>query len=724
MRRINRQHLKLSLVLGLMGLLANLIPIPLFGNVQLIFGNIVVVITAILLGPWFALLTATLCAIGLFITWGSWHVFILFGLEAIWLGYARRKDIYALYADIGYWLLIGMPLFYAYILLFSSQPESHISFVTLKQGVNGLIYAALGSMLVTIFSSFWNLKGKVKDQKRRTFNAQLTYSFTLVLTISLLGSTLIFNHQVIEKQQVRLDETLQSSATNLGLNTEVFIETHKKAIDNAARWLSLSQADIQSWQNRLSKLHQSYPGFITMLVTDADAKIIAASPFSRLNRDKENTDNLTVKDRHYFQEAFFNQITYVSPVFLGRGFGKDPIVAVSAPIYQNDNASQPTGIIEGSLNLKTFADIDKKSTGTHHQSMIIVDENYRVIYASAALNLAPLSQFTWVESGKKYKTSLDMLNLHDIDNPNPEFVYSSYTLNNNWQLYVVQPFAPLLKTVETQYLTTFAILIFSLIITVVLTRAISQRLTTPLTALANKFAEKGYQDPASYNIDQESPREFLTLYQSIRQSKQQLIRHQLELEEKVAIRTFELEKANDKLQSLVEKDELTDLYNRRYAEAKFRSIQEFCHRSDEAMALAILDIDNFKTINDTYGHQGGDECLRIIAKSMKQFFKRDTDVTARYGGEEFLIILPLCNVLMIEDHLNEFRCKIRALEIVNPHDDRPITMTVSIGAIVTNATFSESLETWFKEADLNLYKAKNQGRDRVIVSIPGSRQLS
>ncbi len=718
MFKFNRQHLTISLTLGLMGLLANLYPIPLFGNVQLILGNIVIVISAILLGPWFALLTAVLCAIGLFIAWGSWHVFILFSLEAIWLGYARRKDIYALYADIGYWLLIGMPIFYAYIILFSKQPESHISFITLKQGINGLIYAALGSLIVTLFSSLWTLEGKVKDQKRRTFNAQLTYSFTLVLTISLLGSTLIFNHKMIEKQQVELQQSLQDSAMHLGLATEVFIDTHKKAIDNASRWLSLSQTNTQNWQNRLSKLHQSYPGFITMLVADADGKIVSASPFSRLNSNKEAPDNLSVKDRHYFQEAFFNQTTYVSPVFLGRGFGSDPIVAVSAPIYQSDNANQPIGIIEGSLNLKTFADIDKNSTGHHQHSMVIVDENHRVIYASSPLSLAPLLPFTWAESGKKYKTSLNMLNLHDIDNPNPEFVYASYTLNNNWQLYVVHPFAPLLKTVETQYLTTFAILMLSLIITIVLTRVISQRLTTPLSILANKFAQKGYQDASDYNIDEESPREFLTLFQSLRQSKQQLISHQLELEEKVAIRTYELEKVNKKLQSLAERDELTGLYNRRYAAEKFRITQEFCHRSDEAMAFAILDIDNFKDINDNYGHQGGDECLRVIAKKMKQFFKRDTDVVARYGGEEFLLILPMCNVLMIEEHLNEFRHMISQLQIDNPQDNARMTMTVSIGAMVSNASYSESLETWLKEADLNLYKAKNQGRDRVIISIP------
>ncbi|MCL1064845.1 diguanylate cyclase [Shewanella benthica] len=719
MFQINRQHFKFSLFLGLFGLIANLYPIPLFGNVQLILGNGVFVIVAILLGPWYALFTALLCSIGLFISWSSPHVFIIFCLEAIWLGFARRKDIYSLYADIGYWLLLGMPLFVLYASIFSTLPESHLSFITLKQGINGLICAAVGSLAVTIISELWHLEGKVKDKRRRSFNAQLTYSFSLVLTISLLGSALIFNHQVITKQQESLQRNLHDSVTHLGLATEVFLETHERAIDNASRWLSLSGTEnISGWQSKLVKLHQSYPGFATMLVTNADARIIAASPLSALGVDKVLSKELSVEDRHYFQEAFFNQITYISPAFLGRGFGTDPIVAISAPFYHSNEPNQPTGIIEGSLDLTTFAQIEQTNEVYQDQLMILIDEAGRVIYSSAALGLTPLSEFIWAESGKDYKTSLPMINLRDIDNPNPEFIYDSYTLDNQWKLYVVKPFSPLLKLFESQYITTFAVLILSIIITVILTRVLSIRLTQPLGVIANKFAEYGHSKAADYHINEESPIEFLNLYQSIKKSKQELISYQLELEEKVAIRTFELQKANAKLQILVEKDELTSLYNRRYAEVKFRTTQDFCQRSDEVMALGILDIDNFKSINDTYGHQGGDECLRVLSKEMKKYFKRDTDVIARYGGEEFLLILPFCNVLMIEEHLNEFRNKVKALAIENPNDKRLITMTVSIGALVNNAKYSTELDAWFKQADLNLYLAKNQGRDKVIISMP------
>jgi diguanylate cyclase (GGDEF)-like protein len=718
MLKINQQHLKLSVLLGILGFIVNLYPIPLFGNVQLVLGNLFFVIIAILLGPWFALLCAAISSMGLIITWASPHVFIFFCLEALWLGFARRRDIYALYADIGYWLLFGMPLFYLYATIFSELPQSHLSFITLKQGINGFIYTALGSLAVTVFSGFWHLKGKVKDKKRRTFNAQITYSFTLVLTISLLSSALIFNHQVILKQQASLKQNLHDSAIHLGQATEAFLDTHKRAIDNASHWLSLSQTDIQGWQAKLTKLHHSYSGFITMLVTDDQAKIIAATPIEQLGFELVKNKSFSVKDRHYFQQAFHKEITYVSPAFWGRGFGADPIVAISAPIYQKGVSEKPIGIIEGSLNLNGFIDIEQRNLVYEYQSMILIDENERIIYASKELALPVLSTFKSVESGQKYKTSLQLINLYDLKNPNPEFVYTNYQLNNGWELYVVKPFSPLLQLLETQYLTTFAILLLSLVITVIVTRVISARLTEPLTIIANKFADKGQRNAADFHIDEESPQEFLTLYQSIKKSKQELVSYQLELEEKVAIRTFELEKANIKLQSLAEKDDLTGLYNRRCAESKFSTTYNLCLRSNEPMVVAILDIDNFKGINDTFGHLAGDECLRMIAKCMKRFFKRDSDVIARYGGEEFLIILPMTNTDMVEEHLNEFRTKVKELVIHPPQGGEDIMMTVSIGAIMAQASYSKNLEEWFKQADLNLYQAKNQGRDKVIVTKP------
>ena len=713
---INKNHLGFALIMGGFGLLLNLSPIPLFGNQQLIIGNLFFVIVAIFLGPWYALLTALLCASGLFITWETWHMFVLFPLEALWLGYARRKEFYTLYADITFWLLLGMPIFYLFAQFVFQLPNSYMSFITLKQGINGILYTALGSVMVTLLPAHLHLKGKIVNRERKSFNAQLTYTFTQVLTLALLVSALIFNNNAIEQQQKDVKLNLEDSAAHLGKATESFIENHINAVDNAARWLSLSNYDVDQWQSLLSKLHQSYPFFISMLIADDKGYISAASPISRLHKDAVKNKDLSIIDRHYFQEAFYNQLTFISPAFVGRGFGSDPIVAISAPLYSKDNPVSPVGIIEGSLNLTQFASIDERNREFHEQAMVLTDENSLVIYASESLKLTPLTTLKVNTSGHLYRSSLNMLNIHQLDSSSPEYAYAKYILKNGWSLYVIMPFSPLVKQVEQQYLTTFSVLFLAFIITILLIKVISARLTQPLETIAHKFSQWGMAEHNDEILLDSTPREIFALSTRIQKSKQELISYQLELEEKVALRTVELEEVNRKLQSLAERDELTHLYNRRYVEQHFGPIHDMCKRSSAALAFCIIDIDHFKKINDTYGHQVGDTALVTMAELMTQFFKRDTDIVSRYGGEEFLVILPQCNALQVEQHLNQFK-EMVASHKITAQGQQEISLTVSIGAVVSNAGYMKDIDHWFKMADLNLYEAKENGRNRVICSL-------
>lgn len=723
MGKIEKNKLLLASVLGLIGLIVNLYPIHLFANIQLILGNISYVVAAILLGPWYALYTAIITVTGLMIVWDSPHVYFLFGVEALCLGFARRKDIYALYASFGFWLFIGMPLFYLYIFLFTDLPSSHIAFVILKQGINGLVYACIGSLLIILTPSFWHFKDKIKDKCRRSFNGQLTYTFTLVITVALLLAALLFNNQFIDRQQTLLYQNIENSADHLGLSTQAYLDSYSQAIKNAAAWLSLNHHSPAEEQILLSQLHTNYPGFITMLLADKQGVVVGASPASLLSELKAKQQALTVSDRDYFIEALINQRHYTSPVFLGKGFGQDPIVAISAPVYRPERPHQPDGIIEGSLDLNAFNAIDHANTSSHDQSIVLIDKNHRVIYATDNLDITPLSEFRYSLPSKNYITPFPTLNIAHSDNMAPEYVYASVTLDNGWQLFILNPFRPLVELVEGMYLATFAILFVALLITIYISHVISGRLTLPLENIANKFSTSSENAHAEYAVDEESPMEVYALFQRLQQSKSQLIGYQLELEEKVAIRTLELERANNKLQRLAEKDPLTGLYNRRYAENHFQAIQELCQRSDEVIAIALLDLDKFKYINDTYGHDGGDLALKRVAALLSQEFKRDSDIIVRYGGEEFLLIMPLCNALKIEAHLDSFRQKLENVVIELTHAKQKFQVTTSIGAVIGNGTFSDSLEQWVKQADINLYQAKNTGRNRLVFTTLEDNQL-
>ncbi|GIU53608.1 diguanylate cyclase [Shewanella sp. KT0246] len=716
-KTINPQHLLFALILGVLGFIINCYPIPIFANVQLVIGNTFSIISAVILGPWYALITALLSASGLMLTWGSPHVYLIFSVEVLFIGYSRRKGLYPLYGSALYWLTIGMPLTYLYMKTFSDLPGSHMPFAIIKQGINGLIYASLASLLIVLIPKLWQFNGRSIARTRRSFNDQVTYFMTLMLTLCLLISALTFNYLFLEKQQTLLHRNLTETAVHLSSATEQYIENHKRVVEYAANFLSLANTSSNEWQPMLSKLHNNYPSFITMLIANDEAKVVAGSPGVMMLDENRDIKDMSIKDRDYFIESFHNHQVYVSPVFKGRGFGNDSIIAISAPFYHGNNATKAAGIIEGSLDLRFFSSIDSKNNYGDKELLVLVDNNNHVIYATSELGLTEHEDFKYSNDKGQYHITLDVIKINNLEATSHEYVYTKKKLNNGWQLYVLQPLSPLLKTAESQMLGTFILLIISIILTSFISRKVCQLLTAPLEIVANQFGQMSNEEIKSQVIDENSSKEVFNLYQSLTASKRALLKHQLELEETVAIRTDELEQANKKLLSLVEEDPLTGLKNRRFAEDKFEAVLDFCLRGEHAITIVILDLDFFKKVNDTYGHLAGDECLRVVSGLLKNEFKRDTDIVARYGGEEFLLILPLSNALKIEQHLNKFKQKLSEVVITSPTSEQQFSVTTSIGAITANASFSNDIDVWIKVADDNLYAAKEQGRNKVIINV-------
>lgn len=166
----------------------------------------------------------------------------------------------------------------------------------------------------------------------------------------------------------------------------------------------------------------------------------------------------------------------------------------------------------------------------------------------------------------------------------------------------------------------------------------------------------------------------------------------------------------DKLNFLANTDTLTQLCNRRrFMERLDGEISRFLRYSHPA-SLLIFDIDHFKKINDTYGHQTGDDVLREVAQSCKTVL-RDNDLVGRYGGEEFIVFLPETD----KEHAMQVGEKLRTTveEFRFPQSDQKLSVTISVGV----APFPESSfftkDEVIRQADAALYEAKNSGRNRV-----------
>ncbi|MEH2206213.1 MAG: PAS domain S-box protein [Nostoc sp.] len=175
----------------------------------------------------------------------------------------------------------------------------------------------------------------------------------------------------------------------------------------------------------------------------------------------------------------------------------------------------------------------------------------------------------------------------------------------------------------------------------------------------------------------------------------------------------QVQAANEELQRLATLDGLTQIANRRrfdeYLEAEWQRLK----REQLSLSLILLDVDFFKLYNDTYGHLGGDDCLRQLASALKNIIKRPADLIARYGGEEFAIILPNTEIQGAICVAQTVRQGVRDLAI--PHAQSRVCdrVTVSLGvvSIVPNAGISPP--DLINAADKALYVAKQQGRNRV-----------
>ena len=168
-----------------------------------------------------------------------------------------------------------------------------------------------------------------------------------------------------------------------------------------------------------------------------------------------------------------------------------------------------------------------------------------------------------------------------------------------------------------------------------------------------------------------------------------------------------------RLQEQAQRDPLTGLYNRRYLDAALERQLQACRQSGQPLALALIDIDHFKQINDTYGHPAGDEVIRCLAGLLAERVRSPERVICRYGGEEFLLMLPGTTVEEAAALAERLRTGFEAMPV--EWDGRRIQATLSAG-VSGLPGFAPDAQLLVREADQALYSAKLAGRNRVVVA--------
>ncbi len=175
----------------------------------------------------------------------------------------------------------------------------------------------------------------------------------------------------------------------------------------------------------------------------------------------------------------------------------------------------------------------------------------------------------------------------------------------------------------------------------------------------------------------------------------------------------ELEKVKKELEYLASTDVLTNLYNRRFFNETSENIFNFSFRNKDPISIIILDIDNFKKINDTYGHIVGDEALINLANLLKKH-TRESDILCRWGGEEFTILLPKTSLNGAEEVSEKIRSNVENFSLST--NDTIIKFTISLGLAEVEFDKESHLLDTINRADKALYIAKGNGKNRVELS--------
>jgi len=238
-----------------------------------------------------------------------------------------------------------------------------------------------------------------------------------------------------------------------------------------------------------------------------------------------------------------------------------------------------------------------------------------------------------------------------------------------------------------------------------------------------------------YNDERKSKlriqQEALKQAQKIRSAREEALKVEAEtnerLEQMVQERTLELEitlrelhEVNQKLTEQSTIDSLTGVKNRSAFDKRLLAESRISRRQETPIALLMLDIDRFKSINDQFGHLAGDQALKVIATTLQQHLKRPTDLVSRFGGEEFAIILPNTTAdgaLQVAENIRD-----AVTSIGLAWEGKPIPLTVSIGVsadVISNDQHSTEL---LEQADKALYQAKNSGRNQVKLYAPAQTE--
>ncbi|TDR18359.1 diguanylate cyclase [Marinicella litoralis] len=661
------------------------------------------------------LVASSLASLPLVLAWGSFWSTLTFGLEAVFIGLlCKNKRSNIVLTVIAYWLFIGMPISWYSISQYEDFLDSHRTTILIKQLANGILYAHLAALLLPLspVSRFFSLAGKIRARSIKEQSSHLISSLLITLGILFFFYTL---NQNFNNFSEKFAQSHIAKHNSLEYQLSLIMEDNQKAIAELKYTLARVWEDKQQRGEVLLDFNSRNPSFKTMVVANKSGDLINSSPPELVQNVLSQNESINIADRDYFNQVIENSHVYVSPGFVGRGFGRDLIVAVSTAVPAANDSTKNLGVVEGSFVLTSEKSL-KQAINNMSDSVeaVLLDQNDQVLMSSEKLKLLSLSPFKLVPGVSKFYDH-DLVNLVDGNGIKSDEVYyiEESVFHWGWKLITLRNEQVHASVIEKS-LILFA---FSIVLVVLLSYLFAWLISHSWSYYMQKLiqlidrGEDFEKELIEFEENDELPEEISKLYQEIKRSRLKITNMNQVLQNTVAERTEKLQLLNTKLNVMARQDALTKLDNRRVFNDSLNELWIECQRELIPLSMLIIDLDYFKKVNDTYGHPIGDQVLIYLGKELSQFKTDGVKCIARLGGEEFSMLIKGIEHKESIELAEKIRSHIAGLSI-SIGTDKFINVTVSIGVASIDATKFTSSKL-YQLADNALYEAKHSGRNAV-----------
>ena len=539
------------------------------------------------------------------------------------------------------------------------------------------------------------------------------------LPLSILGYKLY--QMAWENAWREIREKHQLLAQNLAAPLSVYINDQHTALGMISDFI---EYNLEQQQGSLEDWSQEQRDFLNKLLTRGDGlrsiTVVDMHGHTRISTDK--IASLSESSKMFASEKCYlftrSKGKWIVSGIKASPLNGEPALIISQPVRNSDG--QMMYVLMGELRIDLIEKLRKQiKFGEMGHSAIVDNFGHVIAHPNPAWmkEMRDLSEWPIVQNMINGKTGVTEFYSPFIK-ANMVAGYASVP-ELNWGIMVPQPKPEIERVVNRMLMIQLGWGIFGLLLAIALGVALTRWITRPLKRLnttAKDMIEHGIEGRWP-DLPGRAPREinelnhsFGELVSGLQLSRMQILSLNRGLQTRVDDATRKLKEANANLEHLASVDYLTKLPNRRAFEQHMSNALQRRRVEDQFLCLMLIDVDNFKQVNDTYGHAAGDSVLVQVA-SVLSAYARHGDLAARYAGDEFVVLMPCGSEIghkRADDLLQKFRTEAFMF------DGKELAVTVSIGLVSMDDLSGVDMNDLFRRVDSVLYKAKDEGRNCLV----------